>query len=93
MFDDLVSLIIPFLLLLLQVAALLEALNVIHRHKMKKAKMNQCAKRKEFQQKKAKEEEGRLKRRKEAQKKLYRMKGQMDKKKQRSSLKAAPQDD
>ncbi|XP_028991031.1 LOW QUALITY PROTEIN: ribosome biogenesis protein BMS1 homolog [Betta splendens] len=76
-----------------KVAALLEALNVIHRHKLKKAKVSQRLKRKEFQQKKAKEEEARLQRHKEARKKLYRMKGQMEKKKQRSSLKAAPQDD
>ncbi|KAM9336223.1 ribosome biogenesis protein BMS1 homolog [Symphorus nematophorus] len=76
-----------------KVAALLHALSTVHNHKRRKAHMVQHAKHKEFLQQKEKQEEAKLKRQKEARKKLYRVMGQMDKKKQRSSLKGAPQDD
>lgn len=55
--------------------------------------MVQHSKHKDFLQQKEKQEEAKLKRQKEARKKLYRVMGQMDQKKQRSSLKGAPQDD
>ncbi len=77
----------------LKVAALLHALSTVHNHKRKKANMVQHAKHKEFLQQKEKQEEAKLKRQKEARKKLYRVMGQTDQKKQRSSLKGAPQDD
>ncbi len=77
----------------LQVAALLHALSTVHNHKRKKAHMVQHAKHKTFLQQKEKQEEAKLKRQKEARKKLYRVMGQMDQKRQRSSLKGAPQDD
>ncbi|XP_028287670.1 LOW QUALITY PROTEIN: ribosome biogenesis protein BMS1 homolog [Parambassis ranga] len=76
-----------------KVMALLHALSTVHNHKRKKAHVVQHAKHKEFLQQKEKQEEGKLKRQKEARKKLYRVMGQMDQKKQRSSLKGAPQDD
>lgn len=74
-------------------AALLNALSTVHHHKKKKAHTVKHAKHKEFLQQKEKQEEAKLKRQKEARKKLYRVMGQMDQKKQRSSLKGAPQDD
>ncbi|XP_038591761.1 ribosome biogenesis protein BMS1 homolog isoform X2 [Micropterus salmoides] len=76
-----------------KVAALLHALSTVHNQKTKKAHMVQHAKHKKFLQQKEKQEEAKLKRQKEARKKLYRVMGQMDQKKQRSSLKGAPQDD
>ncbi|XP_042364323.1 ribosome biogenesis protein BMS1 homolog [Plectropomus leopardus] len=76
-----------------KVAALLQALSTVHNYKRKKAHMVQHAKHKEFLQQKEKQEEAKLKRQKEARKKLYRVMGQTDKKKHRSSLKGAPQDD
>ncbi|XP_010735940.3 ribosome biogenesis protein BMS1 homolog isoform X1 [Larimichthys crocea] len=76
-----------------KVAALLNALSTVHHHKKKKAHTVKHAKHKEFLQQKEKQEEAKLKRQKEARKKLYRVMGQMDQKKQRSSLKGAPQDD
>ncbi|KAM4524339.1 ribosome biogenesis protein BMS1 homolog isoform 2-T3 [Odontesthes bonariensis] len=76
-----------------KVAALLHALSTVHNHKRKKAHSVQHAKHKEFLQQKVKQEEAKLKRQKEAKKKLYRVMGQMDVKKQRSSLKGAPKDD
>ncbi|XP_034716477.1 ribosome biogenesis protein BMS1 homolog isoform X4 [Etheostoma cragini] len=76
-----------------KVAALLLALSTVHNHKRKKAHTAQHAKHKEFLQQKEKLEEAKLKRQKEARKKLYRIQGQVDKKKSRSSLKGAPQDD
>ncbi|XP_053270057.1 ribosome biogenesis protein BMS1 homolog [Pleuronectes platessa] len=75
-----------------KVAALLHALNTVHHYKTKKNHVVQHAKHKEFLQQKGKDEEAKLKRQKEARKKLYRVMGQLDKKKQRSSLKGAPQD-
>ncbi|XP_072229547.1 ribosome biogenesis protein BMS1 homolog isoform X2 [Leuresthes tenuis] len=76
-----------------KVAALLHALSTVHNHKRKKAHSVQHAKHKEFLQQKVKQEEAKLKRQKEAKKKLYRVMGQMDAKKQRSSLKGGPKDD
>ncbi|KAM4525831.1 ribosome biogenesis protein BMS1 homolog [Fundulus diaphanus] len=76
-----------------KVAALLQALSTVHNYKRKKAHSVQHAKHKEFLQQKEKEEESKLKRQREAKKKLYRVMGQMDQKKQRSSLKGAPKDD
>nr|XP_033467814.1 ribosome biogenesis protein BMS1 homolog isoform X3 [Epinephelus lanceolatus] len=76
-----------------KVAALLHALSTVHNYKRKKAHTAQHAKHKEFLQQKEKQEEAKLKRQKEARKKLYRVMGQMDQKKQKSSLKGAPQDD
>ncbi|XP_018522026.1 LOW QUALITY PROTEIN: ribosome biogenesis protein BMS1 homolog [Lates calcarifer] len=76
-----------------KVAALLHALSTVHNYKRKKAHMVQHAKHKEFLQQKGKQEEAKLKRQKEARKKLYRVMGQMDRKKLRSSLKGAPQED
>ncbi|CAJ1080477.1 ribosome biogenesis protein BMS1 homolog isoform X2 [Xyrichtys novacula] len=76
-----------------KVAALLQALGTISNHKRQKTYTVQHAKHKEFLQQKEKQEEAKLKRQKEARKKLYRVMGQMDKKKQRSSLKGATQDD
>lgn len=84
---------IVFLVPFLKVAALLHALSTVHNQKTKKAHMVQHAKHKKFLQQKEKQEEAKLKRQKEARKKLYRVMGQMDQKKQRSSLKGAPQDD
>ncbi|XP_068610392.1 ribosome biogenesis protein BMS1 homolog [Brachionichthys hirsutus] len=75
-----------------KVAALLHALSTVHHHKRKKVHVAQHAKHKEFLQQKEKQEEAKLLRQKEARKKLYRVMGQMDKKKQRSSLKGAAQD-
>ncbi|KAM9838106.1 ribosome biogenesis protein BMS1 homolog [Aulostomus maculatus] len=75
-----------------KVAALLQALSAVHNYKSKKAHRVQHAKHKDFLQQKEKLEEAKLKRQKEARKKLYRVMGQMEKKKQRSSLKGAPQD-
>jgi len=75
------------------VATLLHALSTVHNHKRKKAHSVQHAKHKEFLQQKVKQEEAKLKRQKEAKKKLYRVMGQMDVKKQRSSLKGGPKDD
>lgn len=77
----------------LQVAALLHALTTVHHNKRKKAHTVQHTKHKEFLQQKKKQEEAKLKRHKEARKKLYRVMGQMDQKRQRSSLKGAPHDD
>ncbi|XP_054625221.1 ribosome biogenesis protein BMS1 homolog [Dunckerocampus dactyliophorus] len=76
-----------------KVAALLNALSTVHRYKAKKARTAQHAKKKVFLQHKEKEEEAKMKRQKEARKKLYRVMGQMDQKKQRSSLKGASQHD
>lgn len=76
-----------------KVAALLHALSTVHNYKKKKAHTAQHAKHKEFLQQKEKQEVAKLKRQKEARKKLYRVMGQMDQKKQRSSLKGASQDD
>ncbi|KAM4715024.1 LOW QUALITY PROTEIN: ribosome biogenesis protein BMS1 homolog [Anableps anableps] len=76
-----------------KVAALLQALSTVHNYKRKKAHKVQHAKHKEFLQQKEKDEEAKLKRQREAKKKLYRMMGQMDQKKQRSSLKGAAKDD
>uniref|UniRef100_A0A3Q2NU08 BMS1 ribosome biogenesis factor n=1 Tax=Fundulus heteroclitus TaxID=8078 RepID=A0A3Q2NU08_FUNHE len=76
-----------------KVAALLQALSTVHNYKRKKAHSVQHAKHKEFLQQKEKDEESKLKRQREAKKKLYRVMGQMDQKKQRSSLKGAPKDD
>lgn len=73
-------------------AALLQALSTVHNHRRRKAQTAQHAKHKEFLQHKEKEEEAKLKRQREARKKLYRVMGQMDKKKLKSSLKGAPQD-
>ncbi|CAM9120465.1 unnamed protein product [Lampetra planeri] len=75
-----------------KVAALLQALSTVHNHRRRKAQTVQHAKHKEFLQHKEKEEEAKLKRQREARKKLYRVMGQMDKKKLKSSLKGAPQD-
>ncbi|XP_069024656.1 ribosome biogenesis protein BMS1 homolog isoform X1 [Embiotoca jacksoni] len=76
-----------------KVVALLQALSTVHNYKRKKAHTVQHAKHKDFLQEKEKQEEAKLKRQKEARKKLYRVMGQADQKKQRSSLKGAPQDD
>uniref|UniRef100_A0A7N6A2D3 Bms1-type G domain-containing protein n=1 Tax=Anabas testudineus TaxID=64144 RepID=A0A7N6A2D3_ANATE len=76
-----------------KVAALLHSLSTVHNYKRKKAHTVQHAKHKEFLQQKEKQEDAKLKRQKEARKKLYRMMGQTDQKKQKSSLKGAPQDD
>ncbi|XP_023126979.2 ribosome biogenesis protein BMS1 homolog [Amphiprion ocellaris] len=76
-----------------KVMALLHALSTVKNYKRNKAHTLQHAKHKGFLQQKKKEEEAKLKRQKEAQKKLYRVMGQLDKKKQRSSLKGASQDD
>ncbi|XP_075890928.1 ribosome biogenesis protein BMS1 homolog isoform X2 [Nelusetta ayraudi] len=76
-----------------KVAALLHALTAVHHHKTKKVHKAQHAKHKEFLREKEKQEEAKMKRHKEARKKLYRVMGQMDQKKQRSSLKGATQDD
>lgn len=90
---NMTSLNIVFLHPFLQVAALLHALTTVHHNKRKKAHIVQHTKHKEFLQQKKKREEAKLKRHKEARKKLYRVMGQMDQKRQRSSLKGAPQDD
>lgn len=74
-------------------AALLHALTAVHHHKTKKQHKAQHAKHKEFLREKEKQEEAKMKRHKEARKKLYRVMGQMDQKKQKSSLKGATQDD
>lgn len=74
-------------------AALLHALSTVHSYKTKKAHKVQHAKHKDFLQQKAKQEEDKLKRHKEARKKVYRVMGQMDRKRQKSSLKGAPQED
>ncbi|XP_036387758.1 ribosome biogenesis protein BMS1 homolog [Megalops cyprinoides] len=76
-----------------KVAALLTALSTVHHHKRKKARSQQHAQHKVFLQQKEHEEEQRSRRQKEARKKMYRMLGQKEKKRQRSSLKGAPQDD
>uniref|UniRef100_A0A8C8C3H7 Bms1-type G domain-containing protein n=1 Tax=Oncorhynchus tshawytscha TaxID=74940 RepID=A0A8C8C3H7_ONCTS len=76
-----------------KVAALLNALILVHNYKSKKAHTVQHAKHKDFLRQRSKAEEDKLKRQKEAKKKLYRMMGQKEKKSQRSSLKGAPQDD
>uniref|UniRef100_A0A8C5GCE2 Ribosome biogenesis protein BMS1 homolog n=1 Tax=Gouania willdenowi TaxID=441366 RepID=A0A8C5GCE2_GOUWI len=76
-----------------KVAALLQALSTVHNYNRKKTHMVQHSKHKEFLKEKGKQEDAKLKRQKEARKKLYRVMGQMDQKKQRSSLKGAPQDD
>ncbi|CAB1334314.1 unnamed protein product [Coregonus sp. 'balchen'] len=76
-----------------KVAALLNALSTVHNYKSKKAHTAQHAKHKDFLRQRDKAEEDKLKRQKEAKKKLYRMMGQKEKKRQRSSLKGAPQDD
>lgn len=76
-----------------KVAALLQALGTVHNYKRKKAHTVQHAKHKEFLQQKEKDEEAKLKRQREAKKKLYRVMGQLDQKRQRSSLKGAPKDD
>ncbi|MEQ2182266.1 hypothetical protein GOODEAATRI_020536 [Goodea atripinnis] len=76
-----------------KVAALLHALSTVHNYTRKKAHTVQHAKHKEFLQQKEKDEEAKLKRQREAKKKLYRVMGQMDQKKQRSSLKGATKDD
>ncbi|KAK5617982.1 Glycoside hydrolase 2 (Mannanase, beta-galactosidase) [Crenichthys baileyi] len=76
-----------------KVAALLHALSTVHNYTRKKAHTVQHAKHKEFLQQKEKDEEAKLKRQREAKKKLYRVMGQMDQKKQRSSLKGAAKDD
>ena len=73
-------------------AALLHALTTVHDNKGKKARTVQDTKHKEFLQRKKEQEEAKLKRHKEARKKLYRIMGQMDQKKQRSSLKGTTQD-
>ncbi|XP_061665530.1 ribosome biogenesis protein BMS1 homolog isoform X2 [Syngnathoides biaculeatus] len=75
-----------------KVAALLQALSTVYNYETKKAHTAQHAKHKVFLQQKGKEEAARLKRQKEARKKLYRVMGQMEKKKQKSSLKGAPRD-
>uniref|UniRef100_A0A3B5BHD2 Ribosome biogenesis protein BMS1/TSR1 C-terminal domain-containing protein n=1 Tax=Stegastes partitus TaxID=144197 RepID=A0A3B5BHD2_9TELE len=75
-----------------KVMALLHALSTVNNYKKKKAHTMQHAKHKVFLEQKKKEDEAKLKRQKEAQKKLYRVMGQMDKKKQRSSLKGAQDD-
>ncbi|XP_061562454.1 ribosome biogenesis protein BMS1 homolog isoform X1 [Phycodurus eques] len=75
-----------------KVAALLRSLSTVYNYETKRAHTAQHAKHKEFLQQKEKEVEARLKREKEARKKLYRVMGQMDKKKQKSSLKGAPRD-
>ncbi|KAM8729636.1 ribosome biogenesis protein BMS1 homolog isoform 1-T4 [Acanthopagrus schlegelii] len=75
-----------------KVAALLHALTTVHHNKRKKARTVQHTKHKEFLQQKKEQEEAKLKRHKEARKKQYRIMGQMDQKKQRSSLKGATQD-
>lgn len=72
---------------------MLHALNTVHHYKKKKEHKAQHAKHKEFLREKEKQEEAKMKRHKEARKKLYRVMGQMDQKKQRSSLKGAMQDD
>lgn len=79
--------------LVLQVAALLQALSTVHNERRRRAHKVQHAKHKDFLQQKEKQEEAKLRRQKEARKKLYRVMGQKDQKKQRSSLKGAPQDD
>lgn len=76
-----------------KVVALLHALSTVHNQKRKKAHTVQHAKHKEFLQEKKKQEDAKLKRQREARKKLYRVMGQMDQKKQRSSLKGAAQED
>ncbi|KAG7492448.1 hypothetical protein MATL_G00014590 [Megalops atlanticus] len=76
-----------------KVAALLTALSTVHHHKRKKVRSQQHAQHKVFLQQKEREEEQRSRRQKEARKKMYRMLGQKEKKRQRSSLKGAPQDD
>ncbi|KAM9716381.1 ribosome biogenesis protein BMS1 homolog [Menidia menidia] len=75
-----------------KVAALLHALTTVHNDRRKKARSLQHAKHKEFLQQKEKQEEAKLRRQKEAKKKLYRVMGQMDQKKQRSSLKGTSED-
>ncbi|KAJ8365158.1 hypothetical protein SKAU_G00139890 [Synaphobranchus kaupii] len=76
-----------------KVASLLAALSTVHYDRRKKAKTQKHAQHKEFLQQKEREGAEREKRHKEARKKMYRMLGQQEKKRQRSSLKGAPQDD
>ncbi|XP_062330818.1 ribosome biogenesis protein BMS1 homolog [Osmerus eperlanus] len=76
-----------------KVAALLSALSTVSNYKSKKAHAAQHAKHKDFLRQKEKQEEDKMKRQKEARKKLHRMMGQKEKKKLKSSLKGAAQDD
>ncbi|XP_056153219.1 ribosome biogenesis protein BMS1 homolog [Lampris incognitus] len=76
-----------------KVAALLNALSTVYHYNSKKASLLQRSKHKDFLQKRQTQEEDKLKRQKEARKKLYRMMGQMEKKKQESSLKGASHKD
>ncbi|KAL0984596.1 hypothetical protein UPYG_G00143730 [Umbra pygmaea] len=76
-----------------KVAALLTALSKVHNHKMKKSQAAKHAKHKVFLQQRDKAEQEKFKRQKEAKKKLFRMMGQKERKRQRSSLKGAAQDE
>ncbi|KAJ8373094.1 hypothetical protein AAFF_G00271490 [Aldrovandia affinis] len=76
-----------------QVASLLAALSTVHHERRKKAQAQKHAQHKGFLQQKDREGAEREKRHKEARKKMYRVLGQQEKKRQRSSLKGAPQDD
>ncbi|KAJ8264708.1 hypothetical protein GJAV_G00152840 [Gymnothorax javanicus] len=76
-----------------KVASLLAALSTVHHVARKKAQAQKHAQHKEFLRQKEREEAEKEKRHKEARKKMYRMLGQQEKKRQRSSLKGAPQDD
>uniref|UniRef100_A0A8C5R1C7 BMS1 ribosome biosis factor n=1 Tax=Leptobrachium leishanense TaxID=445787 RepID=A0A8C5R1C7_9ANUR len=70
-----------------KISALLNALGAVNNYKKAKAKTKHRHQRKEFVQKKQKEEEDKIKRQKDARKKLFRAIGQKEKKKQKSSLK------
>ncbi|XP_035260562.1 ribosome biogenesis protein BMS1 homolog isoform X2 [Anguilla anguilla] len=76
-----------------KVASLLAALSTVHYERRKKARTQKHTQHKEFLQEKEREGAEREKRHKEARKKMYCMLGQQEKKRQRSSLKGAPQDD
>ncbi|KAI1887223.1 hypothetical protein AGOR_G00203970 [Albula goreensis] len=75
-----------------KVASLLAALSTVHHDRRKKAQAQKHAQHKDFLQQKEREGVEREKRHKEARKKMYRVLGQQEKKRQRSSLKGAPED-
>ncbi|XP_028916105.1 ribosome biogenesis protein BMS1 homolog [Ornithorhynchus anatinus] len=72
-----------------KIAALLSALGTVHSYKVRKAKQKQQQQHKEHLKVKQKEDEEKLQRQKEARKKLFRIRGQREKKNQKSSLKGS----
>lgn len=70
-----------------KVLALLDALNTVHGHKVRKAKELQHLHNREHFRLKQKEEEEKLKRQKDLRKKLFRIQGQRERRNQKSSLK------